>query len=509
MESQANITRWCDKKEVIIMSKTKSAAKEDVAKTVSRLLEISKLDTLYRDLYFQRAYELMEPILSYSTYTHMVEGLASVDWLEKQLRAAVGRSDWAKTRELTERIRGIQSSATIGGEWIRLGEALYEGADDIPIDPFSPGLHVFVGGSPQKLMEWKSRAIEWLSTLARTDAAKKDFYARRAADFQALSITAPSDQQGDKKEEKKESVTIAQLQQEALECVEAGNLALLDQLVLKIEEKSVAPEAKLEAKLEARPEAADTEVAEAVELGKDLLYEFSEATLAAASRLGLAPVRTKSRRQLAYLIPHGWQPSFLRDEIKLRSKDQLTRLLSSSGASNQVKDAIEFFLLNPFITSGGTRYQVCLVIEDLLLEDFAEPEPKQEMARTDLLLALGLESRWGLTRIDIEKALLRHGPRIVEEELALDPEAFRLVAIPPDLYTHLAAEHGWGQKQMWTHFDGYRVREAGKLQAVAGGDQRFGGTHDVMSFNPTYTNEKILTRFAVVQRRRMMTWHRR
>jgi hypothetical protein len=53
------------------------------------------------------------------------------------------------------------------------------------------------------------------------------------------------------------------------------------------------------------------------------------------------------------------------------------------------------------------------------------------------------------------------------------------------------------------------VREDGKLHALAGGDQRFGGAHDVVCFNPAYTNEKILARFAVVQRSRMMTWHRK
>jgi hypothetical protein len=166
-------------------------------------------------------------------------------------------------------------------------------------------------------------------------------------------------------------------------------------------------------------------------------------------------------------------------------------------------------LLNPLITSGGTRYQGCFVIEDLLIEDFPEPEPKEKLPRTGLLSALGLESRWGLTRIDIENALVRHGPRIVEEELSLDPEAFRLVAIPPDIYVYLAPGRGWGQKQRWTHFDGYRVREGGKLQALAGGDERFGGAYDVVCFDPTYTRETILARFAVVQRSRLKTWHRK
>jgi len=402
------------------MSKAKSALKEGAAQTVSRLLDIGKLDTLYRDLYFQRAHELMEPMFSYATYARMKEGLASLAWVEQQLRAAVGRGDWSKTRELTDQIRGTQAAATTNGEWIKLGEALYDTAD-IPIDPFSPGLHVFVGGSPQRVRECHAQAIEILSTLARADASKKDFYTRRRSDFQAFSIKAPTDQQ----KEKKKTVTSAQLQQQALDALESGNLSQLDEVVQKLMERPAAPEAE--------KDPSEVNLAEAAELGNDLLYSFSEATLAGASRLGLAPFRTQSRRYLSYLIPHGWQPSFLREEIKLRSKDQLARLTYPSGTGDKVKDAIEFFLLNPFITSGGTRYQVCLVVEDLLVEDFAEPEPKQQMPRTRLLSELGLESRWGLTRIDIENALLQHGPRILKEELALDPEAFRMVAIPPDI----------------------------------------------------------------------------
>ncbi len=481
------------------MSKTKAATKENTIQTISRLLEISKLDTLYRDLYFQHAQELMEPVLSALTYARMKESLASLGWVEKQLGAAVGRGDWAKTRELTERIRGIKAAA-VDREWVRLAEALYDGAAEIPIDAFSPGLQVFVGGTSQKLRDGKSKAIEMLTTLARTDAAKKDFYARRSADFQALSISAAGEQREETNNEKKGAATPAELQHKAMEALEAGNLAQLDQLAQKLMEQFVAPEVKQKSE--------DLEPAEAVELGKDLLYSFSEATLSGASRLGLAPVRTQSRRHLAYLLSHRWQPSFLKGEVKLKSKEQVARLTYPSEVGDAAKEAMEFFLLNPFLTSGGTRFQVCLVIEDLLIEDFAEPEPKQQMPRTKLLIALGLESRWGLTRIDIENALFQHGPRILKEELALDPEAFRLVAIPADLYTHLAPERGWGQRQMWTHFDGYLVREDGKLQALAGGDQRFGGSHDVVCFNPTYTSEKILARFAVVQRSRMMTWQR-
>jgi hypothetical protein len=139
-------------------------------------------------------------------------------------------------------------------------------------------------------------------------------------------------------------------------------------------------------------------------------------------------------------------------------------------------------LLNPFINSGGTRYHACLVAEDVLLEDFPEPEAKEEVD-SKLLDLLRLNSRWGLSRKDIETALVERGADVLNK-LKLDPEAFRLVAIPADLYTHLGPQRGWGQKEMWTHYDGYRVLEGGKLQALAGGDKRFGGTSDVVSFSP-------------------------
>jgi hypothetical protein len=479
------------------MDKNIAARPASVAQTISLLMEISRLDTLHRDLYFRRAHELMAPMLSQSAYAQMKEGLSSIEWLEKQLRAAIERGDWSRSLELTARIRGIQGSAAASSEWMKYAEALYDATAHIPIDPFSPGLHVFASGPAQGLQEWQDRAIEILSTLKRTDDSKKDFYARRESDFEALSIKAPAG----KPEEKPTTASPTQLQRQALEALDAGNLSGLDQVITKLMEKPVEQEAK-QVSEGAGP-------AEAAEFGNDLLWSFSDATLAGASRLGLVPARIESRRHLAYLIPQGWQPSFLRDEVKLNAKKQVERLTYPSGTSDREKEAIEFFLLDPFITSGGTRYQGCFVTEDLLIEDFPEPELNEKMPRAGLLSALGLESRWGLTRIEIEYALLRHGPRILEEELSLDPEAFRLVAIPPDTYIYLAPGRGWGQKQIWTHFDGYRVREDGNLQALAGGDQRFGGAYDVVGFSRAYTNEKVLARFVVVQKKRMMSWHRK
>jgi hypothetical protein len=474
------------------MAKTSSVTQYSPSQIASSLVAISSLDTLYRDVYLERARGIMRTFLSYDSYNYIKESIASLGLVERQLRAAVQRGDWERTAELTERVKNIKKSAE-KGESLELAEEVYDKLGEIPIDPFAPGFYAFYGASAETLKEWRDRALNNLSTLATVDPTAREFYARRRADFENLRVSV-------QEEKKKESVSSVDLHQEALRAVDSGDLGLLDDLLKKLKEK---PEAK-----DGNGESAEVKLSESADLGEDLLFSFSEDTMAAAGRMGLTPARTESRRQFAYLLPFGWQPSFLEGESKRWAKDQMSRLTHPFETSDRAKEAIELYLFNPFINSGGTRYKVCLVAEDLLVEDFPEPAPKTELPQTELLSELGLKSRWGLTRIDIENALLMHGPRVLKEKLGLDVETFRIVAVPPDIYSILGPKFGWGTQEMWTHFDGYWVHQGGKLQALAGGDARFGGTHDVVSFSPTYTSEKIFARFAVVQRKRMMSWQK-
>ena len=475
------------------MSNATSVQNESVSQTVSRLVSLGELDTLYRDLYMQRARELMKMVLSEGTYTTIKNDIAALGMVERQLKAAIERGDWERTPALTERVRQIRASTSRKSE-IELGETVYDNLSDVPVDPFSPGFHAFYDSSEKLLNQWREHAIKTLSVLEGTDASNRDFYARRRADFQALKVEVQA------AEQKKETVNPVDLRQEALNAVDSGDLSALDDLIKNLSRQSETKESE---------QANTVQLTETSDLGEDLLYTFSDETLAAAERLGLTPVRTRSRRDFAYLLAYSWQPSFLKSESKRWAQEQLTHLLPQMDGGNTVREAMEMYLLNPFINSGGTRYQVCLVVEDLLIEDFPEPEPRSVLPRTELLAALGLEKRWGLPRKKIEAALLANGPQILKDKLGLDPQAFRLVAIPPDIYTHFGPERGWGQQEMWTHFDGYWIREGTKLQALGGGDVRFGGAHDIIGFHPSYDNEKLLVRLAVVQRRRMMTWHRK
>src|SRR2546429_3298616 len=109
----------------------------------------------------------------------------------------------------------------------------------------------------------------------------------------------------------------------------------------------------------------------------------------------------------------------------------------------------------------------------------------------------------GLTREAIERALLTHGTRVLEKELGLVPRVFRLVCIPSDVHFRLGEAEGWGRKPFWTHFDGYLIRTDDgriRLQALAGGDVRYGGLYDLVRGGRDYASDPLVPRFALVHR---------
>jgi hypothetical protein len=205
---------------------------------------------------------------------------------------------------------------------------------------------------------------------------------------------------------------------------------------------------------------------------------------------------------LASLRRYAWTP--LSDE---RGDTAAASLPLPSGAPEGLRDGLVVFMIHPLVNSGGARYLPSLVAEDVLVEDFPDPVDGQTPLASELVKSLRLPGRRGLPRIAIEQALLMHGARILEKELGLDPRVFRLVCIPPDVYARLGEVEGWGRQPFWTHFDGYLIRTVAgqvRLQALAGGDVRYGGRYDLLGVGRDY--DRLLARFAVVQRARMVAW---
>jgi hypothetical protein len=245
---------------------------------------------------------------------------------------------------------------------------------------------------------------------------------------------------------------------------------------------------------------------------QELTFQFSKEILERAQDKGLSPNRMEAGSQflnlssddLASLYQHLWQPAFT-DEISRQGADWRKKEIPLPvDAPAAFRNFVELFTLYPFVNSGGARYVPVLAEEDVLVEDFDEPDPGTETPASALLSALGFEDRRGLSRISIEKALNERGNSIVRD-IGLDPRVFRLICIPPDVYGRVGHQRGWGQKQLWTHFDGYMVTKNGKLRALAGGDVRFGGLFDLVGISRDYDSDKIIARFALVQRCRLET----
>jgi hypothetical protein len=139
-------------------------------------------------------------------------------------------------------------------------------------------------------------------------------------------------------------------------------------------------------------------------------------------------------------------------------------------------ETVSLFALHLFINSAGIRYLPMLSEREfVLLETHAEGDD----APSGLLRALGLERRRAVARDELELALLRRGGDVVGR-MGLDPRAFRIVCIPPDVYMGVGPSRGWGTREEWTHFDGYQVREKGRLLPLVGGNARFGGLADLL-----------------------------
>jgi hypothetical protein len=170
-----------------------------------------------------------------------------------------------------------------------------------------------------------------------------------------------------------------------------------------------------------------------------------------------------------------------------------------------MRERLEMTMIHPLVNSGGARHLPTLVAEDVLIEDFPDPGEGDPPPASALLEALHLGSRRGLPRVAIEQALLAHGARTVKD-IGLDPRAFRLVCIPPDVHLRLGEAEGWGHQPLWTHFDGYLIMADGRLRGLAGGNARFGGLYDLLGLSRDYDSDAVFARFAVVRRERMVAW---
>jgi hypothetical protein len=464
-----------------------------VLAAINRLVVAADGDTLYRDVYLRRAAELLAPLVSEAQYEAALTVREQLHTVLAQGRAAVARQDWNTVREVGIRAEELRRSLSAGQAALAAADAVYA-APAVVLDPLSPGITI---SSPH----WQNpeQARQQLGTilveLARDDAAMGDFYSARERAIGEFSVAGPIAQPaGDAR--------AGDVQQQALQALERGDLATLRSLA----DAMAGPATGAELSSTNRAPAARARLIVAGELGDPL----PERCLAPANALGLEPVETPAlsselRREITEFLE---QYALLASPAAFeRAKQGVTQLALAAekvavptGAAAIFAETFAQFTLRVAVNSAGIRYVPIPVEREVLL---VEPHAEGDETVTPLLRELRLERRRGIARDDIEAHLRADGARVLSDLLGLDPRAFRLVCVPPDLYMRLGRDRGWGGREEWTHFDGYHLSAGNHLRALVGGNAHYGGLFDLCSIGRDDARPNTVLRLAVVRRARL------
>ncbi len=470
------------------------AKDSNTTKLVDLLVQAATSDTVYRDFYLRRARQLFSALLDETGYRAIGSAANEIDQLTRRSRAAVLRRDWAEAAQLSAQADGLRQRNAAMGNLAAIGKDVYE-AEAVVFDPFSPGKHL---GSHAEANQQATRAqlLDTLAALAKSDTSQQAFYDARRGYFSGLEVA------GSRAAQKGGQRSRSEVEQLAFEAAERGDTQALQKLAKELQEwKGSGPVAGSGAEASA--------VMTRYRCPVDLAVPFSPDVVERARDLGLAEVRTVPLPVLARVVEviymHADQPVPSNPDMEregvLRSRAQAELEIPKELDTEDARVLAGQFIQQIFLNSGGVRYLPPVAEESVLLEDFAENEAAA--APSKLLAALGLAQRSGLSRAEIESALMQKGPEILEKSLGLNPVEFRLVCIPYDLYTRYGRERNFAKWPHWTHFDGYQVMGGSRLRALIGGDGRFGGLYDLVSISPSDARAGVYARFAVVRRARM------
>jgi len=150
-----------------------------------RLLEAGNTDTLYRDLYLERAHALTGALLPLAEYLRLKYSKVEIDDLLRQVAPALERQEWVKVKELTGRIRVLSPMVEEKHALSDLAGKIYESID-VPFNPFDRGLQAILASSRQDPAQLRDNMVVTLATLEKEDPVWRDLYARRGPTFRVF-----------------------------------------------------------------------------------------------------------------------------------------------------------------------------------------------------------------------------------------------------------------------------------------------------------------------------------
>src|SRR5512143_68874 len=98
---------------------TSNAAVPDPLATVRRLVYVSRGDTVYRDIYLERAATILAPLVSLEYYRGRKSMRQELETVIRKNVNALERGDWLLVRELTRRVRELKQALEINEELLK------------------------------------------------------------------------------------------------------------------------------------------------------------------------------------------------------------------------------------------------------------------------------------------------------------------------------------------------------------------------------------------------------
>src|SRR4030095_14308192 len=147
------------------------------------LIEAGNIDTVYRDVYLDRARSVLSPVLSLEEFHRLEQERAVLAELPLTIARALNNANWSLVKQLSESAQTLKRAIDDKGGLLQTARSIYD-VRDVRLNPFSPGLEPFTRIARRELPTLRKRAFELLETLERVDVAWNDFYSAQRRPFQ-------------------------------------------------------------------------------------------------------------------------------------------------------------------------------------------------------------------------------------------------------------------------------------------------------------------------------------
>ena len=154
---------------------------------MTALIEAGNIDTVYRDVYLDRARTVLAPVLSLEDFHRLEQERAVLAELPLTIARALDNANWSLVKQLSERAQTLKRDRRQGRPAPDRAEHIRRpGRSARPVLARSRAVHA---NRQARAAHAPEANVELLETLERADVAWNDFYGARRRAFQARPQT--------------------------------------------------------------------------------------------------------------------------------------------------------------------------------------------------------------------------------------------------------------------------------------------------------------------------------